>query len=35
MSCATKYMVRLFFSVCHKDVADKVGVANWQEAKDR
>ena len=24
-----------FFSVCHKDVADKVGTANWQEAKDR
>jgi len=34
MSCATKYMVRLF-SVCYKDVAGEVGMANWQEAKDR
>ena len=29
-----KNMVRLF-GVCHKDVADEVGTANWQEAKDR
>ena len=26
-------MVRLF-GVCHKDVADEVGTANWQEAKE-